>query len=167
VQGVRSHGGRGQVEQGDDLARRRHLAAPRGSLQPEHQALLGRPGGHQMQGLGRLRGVNRAAQRLAVQRHDLPGAADLAGQRRGEAAHEGAERRLELHRIEQAKQPAERVVAGHPVLERQDRAEQLRLRGAECRHIDAALGSAQHRRKRNEQHLRQIVPRIARTRVCN
>jgi hypothetical protein len=54
--------------------------------------------------------VERAAQNLAVDRYN-PFAL------LGEAGHEPLKRRAELLRVEHAEKPAERIVAGHAILE--------------------------------------------------
>src|SRR5271156_236182 len=70
-------------------------------------------------------------------------------------------------RIEQAEEAAEAVVARRAVRQIDDLRQLAFVGGGEIGNVDASLGAAQRRRKRNEQHRRQIVPRIAVTRVAN
>src|SRR5208337_4123709 len=90
--------------------------------------------------------VERAAQNLAVDRHN-PSAL------LGETGHEALKRRAELLRVEHAEKPAERVVAGL-------------LRLGEQAHVYRALPAAQNRAHRYRQNLMKVVQRrIASARV--
>ena len=167
VQGVGRDGRSREIQKGDDVACRCDFAALRSLAHTKHEPLLGRPGGHEMQGLRSSGRVDRAAQGFAIERYDLPRGADLPRQSCREALHEAAEDRLEPLRIEQPEQSAERIVAGRTVFESQDSAEEIRFGGAEIGHVDASLGPAQHGCKGDEQDLRQVVPRIPGPRIRN
>ncbi len=83
----------------------------------------------------------------------------------GEPGHEAPERGAERLRVKLAEQAAERVVARHPVGERQDapqarakRCERERLLGLrEQRHVHRTLPAAQHRAQRDEQKLVEVM----------
>ena len=96
--------------------------------------------------------VERAAQNLAVDRHD-----PFAWL--GEAGHEALKRRPELLRVEHAEKPAERVVAGHAILELEKPAQERLLRLREQAHVDRALPAAQNRAHRYRQDLMKVVQR--------
>src|SRR5208337_5602443 len=103
--------------------------------------------------------VERAAQDLAVDRHN-PFAL------LGETGHEALKRRPKLLRIEQAEKPAERVVAGHAILELEKSAQERLLRLGEQAHVHRALPAAQNRARRYRQNLMKVVQRgIAGARV--
>src|SRR5208337_4695116 len=103
--------------------------------------------------------VERAAQDLAVDRHN-PFAL------LGETGHEPLKRRAKLLRIEQAEKPAERVVAGHAILELEKPAQERLLRLGEQAHVHRALPAAQNRARRYRQNLMKVVQRsIAGARV--
>src|SRR5947209_5569652 len=103
-----------------------------------------------------------SAQGLAVDRHH-PG--KLEPIRLGKARHKLPEGELEGLRFEQTEHPAKGVVARDAMLQAQEKPQQPFLRLAEIRHIGARFRSTQHCRKRDEQHLQQIVPRVGRPRV--
>ena len=103
--------------------------------------------------------VERAAQNLAVDRHN-PFAL------LGETGHEPLKRRPELFRIEHAEKPAERVMAGHAILELEKPAQERLLRLREQAHVHRALPAAQNRAHRYRQNLMKVVQRgIASARV--
>src|ERR1700689_4868730 len=85
-----------------------------------------------------LAAVERAAQNLAVDRHN-PFAL------LGETGHEPLKRRPELLRIEHAEKPAERVMAGHAILQLEKPAQEGLLRLREQAHVHRALPAAQNR----------------------
>ena len=61
-----------------------------------------------------------------------------------------------------AKQAAERVVAGHPIRQLEEAAQERLFRPGEQRHVHRALPAAQHRAQSNHQQLMEIVqPGIA------
>jgi hypothetical protein len=104
-----------------------------------------------------------APQRLAVDRHHTLRTLDPG--RLGKRRHEPLERPLEGLRIEHAEHPAESVVAGQPVWQRQYRFQQVRLGARKQRHVRATCRSAQRRKQSNEQQVRQIVQRVRCPRV--
>ena len=116
----------------------------------EHQALVGRPGGDQMQRRAARGAVERPAQGLAVDRHHASGAF-------GKAPHEGQETVVELDRVEQTKDAAEGVMARDAMVQPQELAQKRLLRATEQRHIRAVLAAAQHCAEGNHQNLLQIV----------
>jgi len=72
----------------------------------------------------------------------------------------------ELLRIEQAEKPAERVMAGHAILELKEPAQKWLLRLREQAHVHRALPAAQNRTHRYRQNLMKVVQRgIAGARV--
>src|SRR5262249_48107737 len=70
---------------------------------------------------------------------------------------------LEGLRVEQAENPAEGVVAGNPVFEPQNAAQQQFLRTTELGHVRRAVCPAQHRQQRDEQDLHQFVAGVGGT----
>ena len=103
--------------------------------------------------------VERAAQNLAVDRHN-----PFAWL--GETGHEPLKRRPELLRVEHAEKPAERVMAGHAILELEKPAQERLLRLGEQAHVHRALPAAQNRAHRYRQNLMKVVQRgIAGARV--
>jgi hypothetical protein len=84
----------------------------------------------------------------------------------GLSGHEALKRRPELLRIEHAEKPAERVMAGHAVLEVEKPAQERLLRLREQAHVHRALPAAQNRAHRYRQNLMKVVQRgIAGARV--
>jgi len=80
--------------------------------------------------------IERPAQHLAVNGDDT-----LAGF--GEAGHEALEAGAERVRVEQAEQPAERVVTGRAVLELRGAAQEVDLARGEFGHVGAVLAARQ------------------------
>src|SRR6266705_449860 len=103
-----------------------------------------------------------AAQGLAVDRHD---AAEVELVGFGEGGHELPECRCERLRVEQPEHPAERIVAGNPMLEHQDLPEELFLGETELGHVRRGLRPAQQRGKGDEQNIRQLVLRVVGSRI--
>ena len=107
--------------------------------------------------------IKRAAQDLAVDGHHTCGhrtgrsSGSQAAALLGEGGHEAPERDAERLRIKLAKQAAERVVARHPVGERQDAAQKWLLGLREQRHVHRTLPAAQHRAQRDEQKLVEVM----------
>ena len=99
------------------------------------------------------------AQGFAIHRHHT---AQFQSVGLGEACHEPAECGLERLRVQQAEDPAESIVAGHPVLQLQDQPQQPFLGLPKRGHVRGALGATQCRRKSNEQNLQQLVPCVVR-----
>ena len=87
----------------------------------QHKAMLAAPGGDHVQRRLATGAVERAAQNLAVDRHN-PFAL------LGETSHEPLKRRPELLRIEHAEKPAERVMAGNAILKPEKPAQERLLR---------------------------------------
>jgi hypothetical protein len=85
--------------------------------------------------------------------------------RLGKALDESPERPLKGFRLEQAEHPAEGIVAGDAVLKRQQKPQKPFLALAELGHLRATVRAAQCRRQRNEQHFKQIMPRVVRPRI--
>jgi len=103
--------------------------------------------------------VEGAAKNLAVYRHD---AFTLLGKSR----HEPLKNRAKPLRIEQAKQPAERVVAGHAVLELEKAAQKRLFRLREQAHVHRPLRSTQSRAHGYRQYLMEVVKRgVSRARI--
>lgn len=102
-------------------------------------------------------------QRLAVDGHHTLRPLDLG--RLGEGLHEPLERLLEGLRIEHAEHPAEGVVAGQPVLQPQDRLQQIGFRPGKQRHVRAVRRSAQRRQQGDKQQVCKIVQRVGTPRV--
>jgi len=71
--------------------------------------------------------------------------------------HEAPERGAERLRIKLAEQAAERVVARHPVGQRQDAAQERLLGLRKQRHVHRTLPAAQHRAQRDEQKLVEVM----------
>ena len=67
---------------------------------------------------------------------------------------------MELRRIEQTEQAAERIVARNAMAEAEELAQERLLGLAEQLHVTAALGATQHSRESDDQDLEQVVPRI-------
>lgn len=93
----------------------------------------------------------RAPQTLAVDRDALP------LQPRHQPVHPPHEARLELFRIQQPEQPAERVVRRHPLLERQPLPQPLQLVAPPLGHVHPVVGVVAHRAQCHQQHLPQRV----------
>ncbi len=124
----------------------------------EHEALVGRPGGDQMQRRAAGGAVEGMAQGLAVDRRHASGAF-------GKALHETQEAAVELDRIEQAKHAREGVMARDAVTEPQKLPQKGLLRAPEQSHVRAVLAAAQHRAEGNHQDLMQIVAGVAVSRI--
>ena len=125
----------------------------------QHKALLAAPGGDHVQRRLATGAVERAAQNLAVDRHN-PFAL------LGETSHEPLKRRPELLRIEHAEKPAERVMAGNAILKPEKPAQERLLRLREKAHVDRALPAAQNRAHGYRQNLMKVMQRrIASARV--
>src|SRR4029078_4281852 len=72
---------------------------------------------------------------------------------------------IEASRIENAKDPAEGVVARYSVLQHQNRAQQRFLRPPQQSDIAPGRGATQRSQQRNKQYLRQIVLRLVLPRI--
>src|SRR4029450_3886215 len=83
----------------------------------------------------------------------------------GKGRHETTECGLEGLRLEQTEHPAERIVARDAVLQAKEEPQQPFLRLSKLLHLRAPVGSAQHRRQRDEQNLQKLVPRVVCTRT--
>ena len=117
------------------------------------------PGGDHVQRRLAAGAVERAAQNLAVDRHN-PFALF------GKARHEPLKRRPESFGIEHAEKPAERVVTGHAILKLEEPTQERLLRLREQAHVHRALRAAQNRAHRYRQNLMEVVQRrVARARV--
>ena len=103
----------------------------------EDEAVVRRPGAHQMHGAATPAAA--AAQGLAVQGDDF------ARQRAAQALGPGAEGFGELLRVEHGKDASEGVVAGDAVGQLQEFAQPMLLGLAELLHLHEALGPAQQR----------------------
>ena len=109
---------------------------------------------------------------LAVDR-DHPAAAGLGGPHLlgapdllSEGGDEAAKAGLEGVRVQQPEQAREGVVTGNTALEAQKAAQKRLLGAPEQGHVDTGFRTTQGRRKRDQQHLQQIVALgIARARV--
>src|ERR1022692_4470147 len=75
----------------------------------------------------------------------------------GKSRHEALKGRLELRRIELTEQPAEGVVAGHPIRKLEKAAQERLLGLREQRHVDRALTTAEHRAQSDHQQFMEIV----------
>ena len=118
----------------------------------QHKALLAAPGGDHVQRRLATGAVERAAQNLAVDRHN-PFAL------LGETSHEPLKRRPELLRIEHAEKPAERVMAGNAILKPEKPAPERLLRLREKAHVDRALPAAQNRAHGYRENLMKVMQR--------
>src|SRR5277367_2135791 len=84
----------------------------------------------------------------------------------GKSRHEALKGGLELRRIELTEQPAECVVAGHPIRKLEKAPQEWLLGLREQRHVDRALTAAEHRAKSDHQQFMEIMQtRIAGSRV--
>lgn len=144
---------------------RRHFVAARRVAARQRQSGLGVPDAdHQ----GRHEGAAAlvaAPQALAVDSHDA------FGRRKPEP---GAKRRPKpgerlshLRRIEQAEQATEAVMARRAMRQIDDLRQLRLIGGGEIGDVDAGLGPAQSRRKRDKQHRRQIVPCVEVARIAD
>ncbi len=104
-----------------------------------------------------------ALQALAVNRQDRSAGAGAKGVAKG--FHEPGERLFQCYGIKALEHSAERVMAGHAVLENEDRAKKSLFLPPELSHLDTGFRPANHRRQCDEQHLRQVMPRIEVARV--
>lgn len=109
------------------------------------QARPGERGDH-VQGASPDRPVERSPQRLAVDGDD-PGAV-LA-----EDVGKPGERRRPRRRVDQPKQPGERVVARQSVFQAEEFAEQILPIFGEIGELDATLATADRRGRRDHQHV--------------
>src|SRR5271166_187203 len=165
MQGVGSHGAAFQGHGFQRRQGRRHFVAARRMAARQRQARLGVPDAdHQRRHEGSAALVA-AAQALAVD-------GDHAiGRRKPEF---GAQRRLKPAEgpshflgIEQAEEAAEAVVARRAMRQIDDLGQLGFVRDGEIGNVDASLGAAQCRRKRNKQHRRQIMPSVEVARIAN
>ena len=115
-----------------------------------HQALLATPGADHVQRRLAAGLVERTTQDFAVYRDNT-----LTLHRK--LRHEALEHGSELIRLQSAKQPAESVVARQAVGEFEETTQVAFLRLRKQRHIDGALTAAQHRAKRDDQKLVEIM----------
>ena len=118
----------------------------------QHKALLATPGGDHVQRRLAAGVIERAAQNLAVDRHN-------PFTLLGETSHEALKRHPELIRIEHAEKPAERVMAGHAILKLEKPAQERLLRLGEQAHVHRALPATQNRAHRYRQNLMKVVQR--------
>src|SRR4051812_501538 len=117
----------------------------------QDEALVTAPGGDHMQRRFAAGRVERATQDLTVDSNDTLGGF-------GKPRHEALEAGAELVGIEQAKDPAERVVARRAMLQGQKTAQERFLVLGELGHVHRALPATQHRAQRNHQDFQQIMP---------
>ncbi len=82
-----------------------------------------------------------------------------------EGRHQALERGVERRRVQGAEHPAEGVMAGRAVLQRNELTQKLKPHLGEDRHLRAMRRSAQHRRKGDEQYVRQIMLGVVTARV--
>ena len=151
VERVGGHDGALQRQQFQQLRHRSDLVGLGvGGYLRQHQALLAAPGTDPMQGRLAAGPIKRAAQDLPIDGHYA--LALLAKLR-----HEPLKRVAELIRVQIAKQPAERVVAGQAILQL-EKAAQKRLFGLrEHRHVHRTLAATQHRAQSDQQQFIEIV----------
>ena len=121
----------------------------------QHQLLLGTPGRDHMHRTPVPGPVEGAAKGLAVHRHD-------AFERAGKRLRPGDEAGLEGGRIERPENQPELVVARCAVRKGQKTAQERELRLAEQRHAHPAVGAAQHRAQRQQQHLIKRIEHLER-----
>ena len=127
------------------LGRRAELA--------EDESVALRPGADQMhRAAARAARAAAAAQRLAIEGHDL------AGQRRAQALGPGGESLGKLRGVEQSEDTPEGVVAGDAVGECEQALEPVALGLAELLDVHKALGTAEQRAEGDEQN---VVERMA------
>ena len=106
-----------------------------------------------------------APQALAVHRHHA--ARRSNSERFAQSVHEPCEDAGHLLRVEQAEHPAEAVVARGPVRKLDDFRQTVFVGRGEIGDVHATPRPAQSRSQGDEQHCRQIVPRIQVPRVAN
>src|SRR3954470_11914253 len=133
---------------GGDLVR---LATHR--LLPEHQALAGRPGGDEVQGIAALAPRVGAPRGLAVDRDEVRLGLAQAFDPRREAG-------LEQLGVERGDHLAQRVVARHPVLAGQEATEEGEVLVAPERDLDDVIGPRQGGAQQQEEDLRQRVEHL-------
>jgi hypothetical protein len=75
----------------------------------------------------------------------------------GKLRHEPLKRAAELIRVQIAKQPTERVVAGQPILQLEKTAQKSLFGLREHRHVHRTLAATQHRAQSNHQQFIKIV----------
>src|SRR5271165_4301313 len=125
----------------------------------QHHALLTAPRADHVQRRLAAGAIERAAQNLAID-------GDNTFNLLAKARHEPLKRGAELRRIKLAEQPAERVMAGQPVRQLEEPAQERLLRLREHRHVRRALPAAQHRTQRDHQKLVEVMQRgVAGSRV--
>lgn len=125
----------------------------------EDQPLIASPGAHHMQRRFAAGPIERSVRNLAVDRDD-----PLA--RGGELRHEPPEARTKLVRVEQPQHPAERVVAGRPVLQSEELTQESLLRLRKLSHVDRPLPPTQHRAQRDHENIQELVTtRVAGPRI--
>lgn len=135
--------------------RRLRLAAlARHRLGQAHEGRAGKHRHHQRRHVGASLVIG-PAQALAVDRQltGRPVEPGLAA----EGAHEAHEGGVERHRVERRQNPAEGVMAGRTVLERNELPQQVKPRAAKQSYLGAVRRAAKHRRHRHKQNLRQLV----------
>ena len=162
VQCIRGNDTAFEVQQAQDLQGARCLVAARGLALSQAHSRFRRPDVDHVQRGTLPAALEGTPQGFAVHRHH---AAQFQSVGLGEACHEPAECGLERLRVQQAEDPAEGIVAGHPVLQLQDQSQQPFFGLPKRGHVRGALGATQCRRKSNEQNLQQLVPCVVRPRV--
>ena len=75
----------------------------------------------------------------------------------GKTRHKPLKRSTELVRIEPAKQPAERIMAGHAVFKLQEPAQKGLFRPGKQAHIHRTLRAAQNPTHRDHQYLMKVM----------
>jgi hypothetical protein len=96
------------------------------------------------------RGIEGPAQNLAVDRDD-------ALRQCRKARHETLKTGAERLRIQQTKNPAERVMAGQTVFQRQKATQERLFVFGEFSHVHRRLAATQHRAQSNHQNLPEIM----------
>ncbi len=145
------------VERAQQLRDRGDLVGLLGGRRlPEHDAHFGREGADHVQRCG-CGFAGRAPARLAVDGDHL-----IPPQRRNHRAHPGPKRPLKTLRVEQRKDPLERVRRGNTVLQPQESAQPVEFGPPPLRDVLEIVGAAQHRTHRHSQQFAQHMPRLLR-----
>jgi hypothetical protein len=106
-----------------------------------------------------------AAQALAIDCHHALGR--IKSKSLAQCRNKAGESLCHFLRIEQAEQPAEAVVARGTMRKINNLGKLLLVRGSKIRNIDARLCPTQSRCQCDEQHCREIMPRVEVPRVVN
>jgi len=165
VQGVGGDDTAFQIKALQHFQRRGDLVAVRARARRDRHPRFGVPDAHHQRRHMGAPALVAAPQSLAVDGHDALGRSQAQSfAQRPRERQKGAAQRVW---IEQAKQARETIMARRAMRQVDDLAKIALVRLGEIGNIHHALGPAQSRHQRNEQHRTAIVPRVQVTRVLN